>query len=208
MNGCPFVINYIALLPEGVLMPTITLYPSQWKMIRGVIAGVLLTALFVAILFYHDQWKVAIQWWLIAYPGIPIAAGATLYWLTRLVRRRPSVQVTPDGIIDTSSGVGVGLIRWNEIARLGLKTTRFQGSPSYYLTITPRDMKAILARQASPLTKLYDSIGGEIEIGQVYLPVTVSQLLNQIEAYYHTYVAAGQPGAITFDHTVKTKSKT
>ncbi len=186
-------------------MQTITLYPSRWKMIRGIIAGILLTALFAAILFYHDQWKVGIQWWLIAYPGIPIAAGAALYWIVRLVRRRPSLQITPDGIIDNSSAVGVGLIRWNEIARIGLKTTKFQGSPSYNLTITPRNMKAILARQASPLTKLYDSIGNEIDIGQVYLPITVSQLLTQIEAYYRTYVIAGQPGTITFDHTVKTK---
>jgi len=186
-------------------MQTITLYPSRWKMVRGIIAGILLTALFVAILFYHDQWKVGIQWWLLAYPGIPIAAGATLYWIVRLARRRPSLQVTPDGIIDTSSAVGVGLIRWNEIARMGLKTTKFQWSPSYYLTITPRDMKAILARQTSPLTKLYDSIGDVIEIGQVYLPIKVSQLLTQIETYYRTYVAAGQPGAITFDHTVQTK---
>jgi len=188
-------------------MQTITLYPSRWKMVRGIVAGFLLTALFVAILIYHDQWKVAIQWWLLAYPGIPVAAGATLYWIVRLVRRCPSIQVTPDGIIDTSSAVGVGLIRWNEIARLGLKTTKVTGGKNIYLTITPRDMKVILARQASPLTKLYDSIGNEIEIGQVYLPVTVSQLLNQIEAYYRTYVTAGQPGLITFDHTVQTNKK-
>ena len=182
-------------------MSSLIIYPSPWKLVRGVVAGVALTALFLAMIQFHQPWHLDSPWWYIAYPGAPLAALATLYWLVRLLRRRPMLTVTPEGITDTSSIVGVGLIRWEEITQLGLKTTKLKGGKNIYLTITPKDMHALLARQSSPLTKLYDSVGndGSIEIGQVMLPLKVDALLHQIEAYYQAQVRPGV-ASVSFDH--------
>ena len=186
-------------------MSELTFYPSRWKLIRGVFAGILLTALFVAILLFHTQWHVDTQWWLVAYPGVPVAALATLYWLVRIFQHRPALRVTSAGIIDTSSAVGVGLIHWEEIATVGMKITKTNSSKNTYLTITVRDRQALIARQASPLTKLYDSVGDTIDIGQVMLPIKVPQLLAQIEAFYQGKVAATSAQPVFFNHVVDGK---
>ena len=190
-------------------MPTIIIYLSRWKLIRAIIAGILFTSLWILVLVDHDQVKGKYaQYWPVSYPLILLSVGVTLYWVVRLVRRRPALQVTPEGIIETSTAAGAGLIRWSEIARVGLKTTTaYLINRSFYLTITPHDMKPIIARQTSPWRKLFESVNSEIAIGQVGLPLTVRKLFTQIEAYYHTYVATDQPGAITFDPTVRIEAR-
>jgi hypothetical protein len=192
-------------------VPTITLYLSLWKLIRSIIAGVLLTSGCVVALLFADPSKLSSpydHYWPLIYPLTLLFAAGTVYWVVRLVRRRPAFQITPEGIIDTSSAAGVGLVRWENITRVGLKTTTsYVVNRSFYLTITPHDMKAALAHNASLLAKLYDGFGKDIDIGQVGLPLTVRKLLTQIETYYQTYIAASQPSAIIFDHVVQTEKK-
>ena len=81
-----------------------------------------------------------------------------------------------------------------------MKITNTKGSKNRYLTITPRDRQAIVARQSSPLNKLYDSVGDTIDIGQVMLPIKVPQLLAQIEAYYQGKVAPSATKPVFFNH--------
>jgi hypothetical protein len=190
-------------------MPTITIYLSRWKLIRAIIAGVLLTVWCVVALAYHEQLPPPYaHYWPLLYLLLLGFAGGTVYWLVRLVRRRPALQVTPEGIIDTSSAAGVGLIRWSEIACVGLKTTKsYIINRGFYLTITPHDMKPIIARQTSLWLKLFERVNDEIDIGQVGLPLTVRKLFTQIEGYYHTYIATSQPRAIIFDPTVHIEVK-
>lgn len=180
-------------------MPTtLTIYPSRWKLIRGLFAGVALTALFVAIIQFHEQWHLDAFYYYLSFVGAPGALIATLYWLVRVFQRKPLLVVNREGIIDTSSAVGVGLVRWDEIAQVTITQTKTKSGKLTYLTIIPHDPKAIIAR-TSALTKLNEWVeDGKIKIGQVMLPMKVEQLLPSIQSYYTAQVAPAATTQVVF----------
>jgi hypothetical protein len=102
------------------------------------------------------------------------------YAVRRIVRPEPAVVINSEGIFDNASALGVGRIRWDEIAQMREYTFKNQT----FLGIVPKDLDRLLASQ--PFWKrrtihLNVALGVDpINITQVVLPVRVSELLREI----------------------------
>lgn len=109
----------------------------------------------------------------------------TLY---RLVIRRPSLVVGPDGILDSGSFIwsGVGLVHWNEILAVYPATRTSGWLKQHFLDIMVADLPAI--RRRLPLLKrlaLRNTFSGmsQLLIMQSMLETPVDDLAQQIDQY-------------------------
>ncbi|WZY00217.1 STM3941 family protein [Bacillus sp. FSL W7-1360] len=76
--------------------------------------------------------------------GIPLSVICTGYILYRLVKPKPSFRIDKEGIYEDASLASVGLIRWDEIERIGMYSLVGQKT----LGIVPRNLEAVLQRQS------------------------------------------------------------
>ncbi len=176
----------------------IVYYPRTSRLWLALGAGVVLEAIFAWIILRHNVVK--FEWYLpaLAYVGVPGIFLVMLYWAFRLIRRQPMFAITPEGLVDTSSFVGAGLIHWNEIAQITLRQSQ-EGAKMKYLVVVPHDIAPILARQRNALAKLNERTGGDvIEVGQLALPLSVEQLQAAIQQYYTANVAPRGGAFIAF----------
>jgi len=106
------------------------------------------------------------------------------YAIRRLVRPEPAVVINGEGILDNASALGVGLIRWEEIAEL----QEYEFQRQTFLGIVPKDLDRLLANQPAwkrSAIRANLALGtAPINIPQVVLPVRVSELLREIEQRY------------------------
>ena len=173
-------------------------YPKTAHLWRALGAGVALEAIFAWIILRHQVVHLAWYWPIVAYAGVPVVFVVMLYWLYRLVRRQPLFAITPEGVVDTSSFVGAGLIHWSEIAQITIMQNQSSGKMKY-LAIVPHDIQPILARQRNALTRLNERTDGDvIKVGQLALPVTVEQLQAAIQRYYAANIAPRGGATIAF----------
>lgn len=112
--------------------------------------------------------------------------GANLCYVARRYKViKPVVEIGPAGIVDNASGVGAGLIRWEEIQAIYPFT--FMGQQS--LGIVPHDERAILSRHGSLKRAIMRInkrlVGTPISIPQVALPLPIIELAQQISQYYN-----------------------
>jgi hypothetical protein len=113
--------------------------------------------------------------------------------LSRVVVRRPTLVVGPDGILDHGSliATGMGLIRWDEILGVRPNFSSAGGVKQRYLSILVTDAPAIRKRQppwkriasrtivSSPLSMF--------DISQRLLTVPAEDLAEQIKRYVETH---------------------
>ncbi len=69
--------------------------------------------------------------------------AALVFFLTRLLGRKPSLFINEEGIIDDSSYVSAGTIAWDEIEDIGI--TEYSGQQ--WISIKLRDPQAFLQKQ-------------------------------------------------------------
>ena len=109
------------------------------------------------------------------------------YALSRIARPTPAVVINREGILDNASATAVGFIAWDEIDQL--LEYRFQNQ--VFLGIVPTNLDAILARQpAWKRAAIKANLGlgaAPVNIPQVVLPMTVSNLLSEIEARFRPH---------------------
>lgn len=107
------------------------------------------------------------------------ACGA--YALYRIARSTPAVVINRRGILDNASAIGVGFLAWDDIA--ALREYRF--SSQVFLGIVPKNLDALLARQPRwkrAAIRANLGLGADpVNIPQVVLPISVSELLREIE---------------------------
>jgi hypothetical protein len=100
--------------------------------------------------------------------------------IVRIVRPTPAVVINDKGILDNASALGAGFIAWDEIA--DLREYRFNSQ--VFLGIFPKQLDAILARQSAwkrQAIRANLALGAApINIPQVVLPITVTELLREI----------------------------
>lgn len=126
---------------------------------------------------------------------------ATLY---RLVIRRPSLVVGPNGLLDSGTLLwsGVGLIRWDEVLA-AVPTTRSSGwVKQRFLGILVTDLPRI--RKRLPLLKrlaLRNTYSGmsQLLITQALLETPVDDLAEQIGRYMETHAPPGWRADVTED---------
>ena len=117
----------------------------------------------------------------------------TLY---RLVIRRPSLVVGPDGILDSGSFIwsGVGLVHWNEILAVYPATRTSGPVKNHFLDIMVSDLPAI--RRRLPFLKrlsLRNTFSGmsQLLIMQTMLETPVDDLAQQIAHYVEGHAPPG-----------------
>lgn len=76
--------------------------------------------------------------------GIPFFSLCTVYLLYRLVKPKPSLRIDKEGIYENASLASVGLIRWDEIERMGMYSLAGQKM----IGIVPTDFEPFLQRQS------------------------------------------------------------
>jgi hypothetical protein len=126
--------------------------------------------------------------------------GTALFALTlslafaRLVMRRPTLVVGPDGIVDHGSLFvsGVGLLRWDEIVSIETDSERTLQQPLLYLRVIVAHAPAIRKRQ--PLWKRAMLLGmppAQFRIWRGLLNVPAEELIRQIQRYVETHAPPG-----------------
>jgi hypothetical protein len=168
---------------EGGLVPVL---PNSGELVvpaaRGKMLGVALgSAGFVLVgtwmaLFAENQAVILVIGALsVAFFGL---CGSYAVW--RLVRPVPALVITQEGIWDNASAVGVGLIRWDEIAEL--RECQFRNQ--VFLGIVPKDLHTVLAKLPAWKRMAIKANGllgtPSINIPQLALPMKVTVLLREI----------------------------
>jgi hypothetical protein len=111
-----------------------------------------------------------------------IACGA--YALFRLAKPTPAVIINRKGITDNASAIGVGFIPWSQVVEL--REYRFLRQA--FLGVVPKDLESLITRLpawkrvAIRANRLFGFT--PINIPQSILPMSVSQLLREIDAHY------------------------
>jgi len=120
-------------------------YASRWKALWLTLCMLIpATLLLLGIVFLKTSG--------VALVIIPILIALFLYgaayYFYRLISRKPLLIVNVEGIFDNGSSVGVGLIRWDEIAGMFVWDQYIRlFITNHYLCIIPNDVDAIVARQ-------------------------------------------------------------
>lgn len=112
------------------------------------------------------------------------------YAVRRLARQEPALVINSEGIFDNASTLGIGWIRWDEIAQM--QEYEFQGQT--LLGIAPKDLERLLASQPAwkrSVIRANIALGAApINIPQVILPVKVADLLETIGQRYGVQITA------------------
>jgi hypothetical protein len=173
----------------------IIVYPNRRRFLLRCVSQALFLATIAGafILFKVDNIVVLCFFGLIVSPLVALF----LLYLLRLMTRRPTLIVGPDGILDQGSLVaaGMGLLRWHEILSVESCARSTRQSTYHYLSIVVADVQAIRKRQ--PLWKrlmlgsIVQSFPSQVAIGQSVLDAPVNELAEQIRHYVQTHAPAG-----------------
>lgn len=109
--------------------------------------------------------------------------GGGVFLAYRLFKPRPALLLTPEGLMETASALGAGLVPWEDIEEIFAYT--FSGQR--FLGIRVRDPQALFSR-VGPVKRLLMRINkrmvnASINISQVALTMTVDELLELIHEY-------------------------
>jgi len=108
------------------------------------------------------------------------ASGASA--AVRLVRARPLLVATPEGIDDGGSIVAAGFLPWTEVGAIDVLAARGGGM----LVIGVRDPEAVLARTAPARARVgrvqAGRLGSPVVLPPAVLPVPAAELATDLEA--------------------------
>jgi hypothetical protein len=191
LNGDPLFRRAVLFRDDG---QRITVYPRRRRLVFACLAqGVILAGIACVFAFVRTaDLRIWISLGLVACVLFPIFL-ATLY---RLLIRKASLEIGPDGIFDSGSLLwsGVGLIRWDEILAV-FPTTRSSGRvKQHFLDIMVTDLPEIRKRlpllKRLALSSTYSRMS-QVLIGQSLLATPVDDLAQQVDQYVATHAPPG-----------------
>ncbi len=110
-------------------------------------------------------------------------ASSALGAATRLLRDRPVLTVTREGVDDGGSIVAAGFLPWSEVGMLDVVAAKRGGA---MLVIGVRDPDAVLARVPGPRARLARQqaglLGSPVVLPPTVLPVPPAEIVDDIEA--------------------------
>lgn len=125
---------------------------------------------------------------LVTYIGVPFFGLGLIYFLYRLVVRKPALVVSAEGIYDNASALSAGQLRWEEIELV----CPYSFGSQRMLGITLKDEQAVLARQnflKRLLMRVNKNLAGYlINLPQSSLPMTADELMPEINRYHNNRV--------------------
>lgn len=158
--------------PEGAMV----VFPDRRKLVLVLVGAAAFVAVSGALLWIDVGWFVRARIVPVAIAGIAFFGLVLVYCVYRLVRWRPALILGPEGIVEQSSLISVGRVRWDEVDYIVPYV--YRGQPM--LGIVPRDLGAILARAgwiARMAIKANGALGcAPLNVAQVVLPGTTQEL--------------------------------
>jgi len=138
-----------------------------------------------------------IKWWMVAdaalvgtgvaVVGIGFFALCGLYCFVKMCDRSPGLVLDRDGIIDNSTGVAAGRVRWQEITDIRFRMMGRQR----FVTIDVVDPRRFVERGGAVrrlMTRLNTTtLGSPINIATDGLAISPDELFRQIEIFYAAY---------------------
>jgi len=138
-----------------------------------------------------------VRWWMVADAalvgtgvaviGIGFFALGGLYCFVKMWDRRPGLVLDRDGIIDNSTGVAAGRVRWEEITDIRFRMMGRQR----FVTIDVVDPRRFVERGGAVrrlMTRLNTTaLGSPINIATDGLAISPDELFRQIEIFYAAY---------------------
>jgi len=165
-------------------MAGLVIYPSKTKMLAMVVGSLMFVTIGVCFVVFREAMGVPLVGVVVvSYVGVPFFGLCFAYAAYRLLAPKPAVVVNEEGILDSASAVGAGMLRWEEIAEVVVYD--FMGQR--ILGIVPVDAEAVIARQRL-LRRLSMRISRGMglppfNIPQATLPMSVDELLAQIMSW-------------------------
>lgn len=101
--------------------------------------------------------------------------------LRRLLNPSPALVIDSEGVVDTASAVGAGLLRWEEIESVAITEMGI----NRFLVIIPRDPSTVLARQPwlkrEVMRANIGMVGGPVTIPENALSVSLEEVLMYLQ---------------------------
>ena len=176
----------------------IVLYPHKGKTALLLLGGLLfvamcvflvLTGTSVVVLPYGAFARTSFFVLAVTVFGILFFGYAVVIAIQRLVRPQPLVILNREGITDNASAGAVGLVRWSEIAGIGISNV----SRQRFVVVTVNDPEQLLARLPPAKAALVGLNTGltsaPVNIPELALPMKAEELVRLLNEYYDTYAA-------------------
>ncbi|HET8948280.1 MAG TPA: STM3941 family protein [Candidatus Polarisedimenticolia bacterium] len=162
----------------------LVIFPDRRKLILVLLGAAGFVAVSAWLLTLHVGWMAGARVVPAAIAGIGFFGLVFLYCVYRLVRWRPALIIDADGIVEQSSLISVGRLRWEEVDCVVPYV--FRGQPM--LGIVPRDPQAVMAR-AGWIGRMAMKANGPlgcapINVAQVTLPGTTEELALLLAGRY------------------------
>ncbi|AEI39020.1 STM3941 family protein [Paenibacillus mucilaginosus] len=152
-------------------------YPSTLKL-AGLSIGAAIFVAGGAGLFAWGQEEEDLELVVVGAAGVLFFGGALLYLLYRLLRRRPSLMINAEGIVDHSSYTGGGRIRWEQIKDM----TVYELMGQRFIGLELHDPEAFLAKQ-TPFKRILLRMNRGLVEAAVNIPQTgVRMPLDELHA--------------------------
>jgi hypothetical protein len=164
------------LTPDAVVI-----YPSRGKLLLLVLGG----AAFIALgLFLWRTGQIKNQ--VVAILSVVFFGACFVFGVIRLIWRKPSLIISPMGILERSSALGSYLLRWDEIDSVFISTMQVTAfSSQRFLSIRLKNTEEFLARQSSARARLMRMnmglVGAPINISASTLPVKLEELIEVMQ---------------------------
>lgn len=166
-------------------MKEFVIYPKRGRMIMLAIFSfvfVLLGAIFIGIYFSEED----ISLWMIIVGVVAVLffGFCLVYYIKEIIIHKPILVISDEGIMDRSSFIGAGLVKWEEIADIDF----IDFSGQIFLGIFTHDRELIINRTSSVKRILNQLNKGLIE-SQVNIPAKnlncpKEELIEQINKYW------------------------
>ncbi|GGA81429.1 STM3941 family protein [Ornithinibacillus halotolerans] len=112
----------------------------------------------------NDRWKLII----IGGIGFIFFGLCMIYWIKSMLKRKPAIILNNEGIIDQSTYIGAGLVKWSEIADVDF--VNFGGQT--YLGIYTIDPELIINR-STPFKRFLNQMNKGLLATQVNIPIKI-----------------------------------
>jgi hypothetical protein len=164
--------------------PDKVIFSSRKKCARMVLFCLLWVAFFLTIMVVSPNPLT----WAVAAIGLGFIAPFFAFFLHRVFVRLPAIIISSVGLIDSSSAVGAGLIKWNELSGIG--TTRYGFSkylaldvpkPQPILSRIPIVKRIIVSINITVLNSRFLIHGNAIE-------GSIDSLFDEITSYYQDHI--------------------
>lgn len=140
--------------------------PKIKRMVMLAVFSLVFVAVGIFILGISGEFESSTGPMIIGILTIAVFGLCFIYYVNVLIKREPAVILTKEGIIDRSSYIGAGLVRWNEIETI--EFINFSGQ--IYLGIFTIDKELIINR-TSGMKKVFNQLNKGLLPSQVNIPV-------------------------------------